>query len=335
MPSPLVSIGMPVYNGGEDLRQTLDSLLAQKYSHFELIISDNASTDVATKSITEEYARRDSRIRLTRQTVNQGALANFVWVVNQAHGEFFMWAAHDDAWSDNYVASLVTRLSETPDAVLATPLTRVETTTLNGSKREELIPPAPNADCPATLDFFIRKMAFVWFYGLYRTEWLKTAAPEMLRYPLLYGDIIWVYGLLLNQRVVGDPEATFYYTAVQGKRRELTPALKMKLWAVVLCETIRLTWSRVPSGQRLSGLRRACGFYYRHHVRRGNPVATAVRILKMSLMWIWIGLTSLLHAIQRHLASTNQPTSGGPIQTDASTPLAVPAPRKLEERHAA
>ena len=67
MNSRLVSIGMPVYNGGEDLRRALDSILAQTHTNFELIISDNASTDELTKALTEEYARKDARIRLTRQ----------------------------------------------------------------------------------------------------------------------------------------------------------------------------------------------------------------------------------------------------------------------------
>lgn len=68
---PTVSVGMPVYNGEQYIREALDSLLAQTFADFELIISDNASTD-GTKAICLEYAGKDSRIRYVRQTANRG-----------------------------------------------------------------------------------------------------------------------------------------------------------------------------------------------------------------------------------------------------------------------
>src|SRR4030066_62015 len=88
---PTVSIGMPVYNGEPYIRAALESLLAQTFTDFELIISDNASTD-ATESICREYAARDSRIDYVRHEKNQGASANFQFVLDQARGEFFIWA---------------------------------------------------------------------------------------------------------------------------------------------------------------------------------------------------------------------------------------------------
>jgi len=93
--SPKVSIGMPVFNSEKFIREALDSLLAQTFSDFELIISDNASND-GTEGICREYAARDPRIRYVRQSDNKGAIANFQFVLNEAAGEFFMWAAADD-----------------------------------------------------------------------------------------------------------------------------------------------------------------------------------------------------------------------------------------------
>jgi glycosyltransferase involved in cell wall biosynthesis len=92
---PKVSIGMPVYNGEPFIREALDSLLAQTFTDFELIISDNASTD-GTEAICREYAAKDDRIRYVRQPENRGALANFQFVLDEAVGEYFMWAAADD-----------------------------------------------------------------------------------------------------------------------------------------------------------------------------------------------------------------------------------------------
>jgi len=99
---PQVSIGMPVFNGEKFIRDALDSLLAQTFADFELIISDNASTD-STAEICREYCKKDDRLRYFRQNENIGAVANFQFVLDSARSEIFMWAAHDDKWSKNYL----------------------------------------------------------------------------------------------------------------------------------------------------------------------------------------------------------------------------------------
>lgn len=97
-----VSIGMPVFNGQAYLRAAIEALLRQSVHEFELIISDNASTDL-TGEICREYANRDRRVRYFRQEKNIGAAANFDFVLQHASGEVFMWAAYDDLWSDDYL----------------------------------------------------------------------------------------------------------------------------------------------------------------------------------------------------------------------------------------
>jgi glycosyltransferase involved in cell wall biosynthesis len=99
---PKVSIGMPVYNGELYIREALDSLLAQTFTNFELIISDNASTD-GTEAICNEYATSDARIRYVRHSVNRGAIVNFQFVLDEAIGEYFMWAAADDIFFTNHL----------------------------------------------------------------------------------------------------------------------------------------------------------------------------------------------------------------------------------------
>jgi len=115
---PLVSIGMPVYNGERFIRQALDSLLAQDYENFELIISDNASTD-GTQEICLEYRAQDGRIRYYRNENNLGALANFNRVLGLAQGPYFMWISHDDVWEPSYMSTLLRNLVSASDAVLA------------------------------------------------------------------------------------------------------------------------------------------------------------------------------------------------------------------------
>jgi len=100
---PQVSIGLPVFNGEKSIAPALDSLLAQTFTNFELIISDNASTDT-TSLICAEYASRDSRIKYVRQSENIGAFLNFKTVLQKARAKYFMWAAADDYWYPEFIA---------------------------------------------------------------------------------------------------------------------------------------------------------------------------------------------------------------------------------------
>lgn len=102
---PPVSIGLPVYNAELFLEEALNSLLQQTFRDFELILSDNASTD-GTAAICERYAQRDSRIRYVRQATNIGAMGNFRYVLEHARGRWFMWAAGDDYWGGQWIERL-------------------------------------------------------------------------------------------------------------------------------------------------------------------------------------------------------------------------------------
>lgn len=113
---PRVSIGMPVYNGEPFIREALDSLLAQTFNDFELIISDNGSMD-ETEVICHEYAEKDKRIRYIRQPYNHGAIANFQFVLDEAVGDYFMWAAADDLQEPDFIDLLVTALDKDPSLV--------------------------------------------------------------------------------------------------------------------------------------------------------------------------------------------------------------------------
>jgi glycosyltransferase involved in cell wall biosynthesis len=115
---PLVTIGMPVYNGENFIVEALDALLAQTYTDFELIICDNASTD-RTGDICREYAARDERIRYYRNEMNIGASANYNLTFELARGDYFKWAAHDDVCAPTYVERCVEALDRDPGVVLA------------------------------------------------------------------------------------------------------------------------------------------------------------------------------------------------------------------------
>lgn len=116
---PAVSIGMPVYNGEKYLKTAVNALLSQSFTDFELIISDNASSD-QTEAICRQYAARDSRIKYVRQRENRGASANFEFVLEEARGEYFMWAACDDTRSPDFIEVNFKFLCENPEYVAST-----------------------------------------------------------------------------------------------------------------------------------------------------------------------------------------------------------------------
>ncbi|MEU5217235.1 glycosyltransferase family 2 protein [Streptomyces sp. NPDC020807] len=115
---PRLSIGLPVYNGEEYLAESLDALLGQTYEDFELIISDNASTD-GTQDICRRYAEKDSRIRYKRLPRNIGATPNHNLVFTESRGELFKWASHDDLYARELLRRCVDALDEHPDVILA------------------------------------------------------------------------------------------------------------------------------------------------------------------------------------------------------------------------
>jgi glycosyltransferase involved in cell wall biosynthesis len=115
--NPRVSIGLPVFNGENYLLETLDSLLAQTYANFELIISDNASTD-RTQEICRAYAAKDGRIRYCRNETNFGAARNYNQVFELSSGEYFKWAAHDDVCVPDFLVKCVSVLDRDPSIVL-------------------------------------------------------------------------------------------------------------------------------------------------------------------------------------------------------------------------
>lgn len=108
---PLVSIGIPVYNSELTLAATIESALAQDYVNMEILISDNASTDNSAE-ICRKYQRYDSRITLYEQTENIGLLRNFIFLLENAKGEYFKWLATDDIISNNSISYSITNLQE-------------------------------------------------------------------------------------------------------------------------------------------------------------------------------------------------------------------------------
>lgn len=113
---------MPVYNGELFLKESLDSILAQTFRDFELIVSDNGSTD-RTQEICKAYAAKDQRIRYYRNEQNLGAAWNQSRVAELSRGEYFKWAHHDDVCALELLEKCVEVLDSNPSVVLCYPKT--------------------------------------------------------------------------------------------------------------------------------------------------------------------------------------------------------------------
>ena len=114
---PLVSVGTPVYNGEEYLENAINSILSQTYHNFELIISDNCSTD-STETICKKFQQLDNRVFYYRNKKNMGFCWNQNHVIRLSKGKYFLLAHHDDIRAQNYVEQCVKVLENDSSIVL-------------------------------------------------------------------------------------------------------------------------------------------------------------------------------------------------------------------------
>ena len=215
---PLVSIGLPVYNGERFIQRALDDLLAQEYSNLELIISDNASTD-RTGAICLACQAKDSRVRYTRNDTNIGMMSNFKRTLDLAKGEYFMFAAYDDRWNAEFIVSLLSDLRSHPESeVVMSALDVVD-------EKGRLIKPVrldQGDKSPNELGYFsmLLRLMTIWgrstkshhyyFYGLFRRKFL--AETFCYYVDTAFGDRMFVALLALLSPFRYIPRVLFYKT---------------------------------------------------------------------------------------------------------------------------
>jgi glycosyltransferase involved in cell wall biosynthesis len=233
---PRLSIGLPVYNGGRYLGEALDALLGQTYADYELIISDNASTD-GTAAICHQYEQMDSRIRYFRQHRNIGSAPNHNFVLQQARGELFKWAAADDLYARDLLERCVAALDERPEFVLAHAWTAAvnDAGVITQALEYPLATNSPSASERFRSSLFgtgeddqglIR--ADDW-YGVIRTDVLRMVAPEKSCY---HSDRLLTTELLLHGPFYQVPE-WLYFRRDHAERPQHASA-SIRAWSVIL-----------------------------------------------------------------------------------------------------
>ncbi len=229
-----VSVGLPVYNGAEFLREALDSICNQTYENLEIVISDNASTD-ETAEICREYMARDSRIHYFRQPQILRPADNHNFVFDRSTGTYFRWACHDDCSDPTYISRCVEALESQSSAIIAYSKARLidpaGSTVLHYD-----FPVATDAErvwkrYGAILRADSRRYQCLEIYGVIRSAALKWAGP-MGSY--VHGDRVYLTRLLMLGTFVRIPEFLFYSREHSSRSSRVLPSRivsgRTRLW---------------------------------------------------------------------------------------------------------
>ncbi len=176
--NPLITIGVPVYNEGAFLKETLSSIIDQTFTDFKVIISDNASTD-NTSEVAKSVSEQDKRFRYFRQRKNIGAIGNFVFCLKDCTTPYFMWLGGHDLLRPDFLKELLHQLENDPGIVLAYPLANFV------NDKGELLGPA-NSEIHTVgmnqkdrmLKVFRNLSACTAIHGIFRTEIAKSIKWE-------------------------------------------------------------------------------------------------------------------------------------------------------------
>jgi len=226
---------MPVYNGEKYIKEALDSILAQTYSNFELIIVDNASTD-NTPQICSEYTNKDNRVHYYRNKKNIGATLNHNRVFQLSKGELFKWAAHDDVLAPNFLERCIDILNTEPSIILCHSKTGCidEFGKLMGNY--EYAKKFTSTKPHERFSFLVRERHKSWvlFFGVIRASSLKNSS---LLSNCIGADRILLAELGLMGRMYEIPEYMFFrrshpqaYSEKMSHERSLSSKEKLNWW---------------------------------------------------------------------------------------------------------
>jgi glycosyltransferase involved in cell wall biosynthesis len=262
---PRVTVGLPVYNGERYLSSAIESLLAQTFTDFELIVCDNASTD-GTQEICERYVRQDPRVRYVRHSRNIGPAANYREALTLSTSSYFRWATHDDLSEPTSLERCVDVLDHMLDAVLAYPRTKLIDADgrVISSHFDDL---HLNADRPSIrfVEFLRRVRMCNPIYGLMRRDRLMRTAlmgdflgsdQVLLAELTLYGKFIEIPEALFLRRIheeayssLGNVEKMLAWYDPSGKRRVSLPG-----WRHYRQYVLAVLRSPIPISEKLAAL---------------------------------------------------------------------------------
>lgn len=208
---PLVSVGLPTFNRPDMLREAVNSILGQTFADFELVISDNCSTDPKVAELCAQWAERDPRITYIRQPLQRSATDNFLAVFRMTSAPLFMWAADDDLWNDAFLEKAVAALDHDdsisawmchinvidPAGLVVREIPNLARFNSSRSKSVDLARFVAHPECLGKANLF---------YSVFRRAKLATAIEKAQRYFAVWGfDMIFLYAFLCRANIKVDP----------------------------------------------------------------------------------------------------------------------------------
>lgn len=266
------TIAIPTYNRPYTLKAALGSASRQTYSNLKIVVSDNASPGPETRNVVEQFMRDDERIAFHVQDSNIGANGNFLWLLNQADTNFFMWLGDDDEIKgENYIGELVSGFERDSSAKLVFPDVQI----INDAARtdfSQLILSPHFANCESDFDYLLAWLRFGGgfpFYGLYETDHLRQLDPanNFSKQLVYYNEGIFLHRAFIRGGVRFCPSAVLLYNSETAaakipSRRLLLSFLKYSTESHKL-----FLRSAYPGGQKLQ-LLRTLGKSHYPYIRR-------------------------------------------------------------------
>jgi glycosyltransferase involved in cell wall biosynthesis len=296
---PLLTILLPVFNGGEFLAEAVSSLLAQTYANFRLVISDNASND-QTSSICELYRQKDSRILYIRHSLNRGAYWNFAHFLPFVETPYFMWAACDDLWHPDFISLCLKQLISDSDIAVVSSLVVPFGVGLTTETCSQLSGLSGQTCWQSRFGFLCQpeeygKANIV--YGIFRTSVVKSVAQRRLFDECWGTDMLFVYRCLTYGKLLVLDQPLFY-----------------KRQASTACPEFVQTPSKPSEHERyaisafLATLRRYWAYYWSYVLIDLGDQDISIRIKIYLLMTsvylfiakIWPSFQSLIEMVIRH-----------------------------------
>jgi len=206
--TPLVSIGIPVFNGEATIRDTLESVLGQTYGNIEVLVFNNGSTD-STEVAVLDIATAESRVVYRAGEVNQGVSHSFNETFRMATGSYFMWVASDDQLDAFFVENGVALLEADPRIGVSVP---VVTAYLEGHEgpvyKVRFRGFEPDKSILEKLIRSIRELPGTCIYGLFRSEVLSRS--ELLA-PVYMTDVAFLQEIALRTAIVCNADQHLRY----------------------------------------------------------------------------------------------------------------------------
>lgn len=209
---------MPVYNRPEGLRRSLSCLTNQSYSNIEIIISDNCSPDDRVRRVAESFIVQDARIRYIRQQEPLPVGDNFRYVLQQAHGDYFMWASDDDEWAENFIEQCMAILQK--DGVVSV-MSRFDILNRYDGSRERGKMPKLSVENRASKNAlaFLSCVTPSLFYGIHRRDAIRFVLDDHF---FDFYDCYFILSLILSGRVA-IVDSVLYTAGIDAPSYQVKP----------------------------------------------------------------------------------------------------------------